>query len=144
MTHQDKSARLDDVDISEIPLPPEDLTEALDNAPGDVSAGASARDKAEVAQLEFLSDETRRLAEVPLAHPFRHDGREIHTIQIRKLTVAEVSQITLGSNFGLYDIYAVMTNLPAAVLRGLMDDDGEAVINKAYDFLPRAFRAESG
>lgn len=132
-----------DVDISEIPLPPDELTETLDNSRPE--AGRSPAEKPEVAALDFLSDAGTREADIPLDHPFSLDGRDIRTIKVRKLTVIEVAEVSSRAGktgFDLYDIYAAMTGLPAAVLRGLLDDDGEAVIGKAYDFLPRAFRTE--
>lgn len=133
------------VDISEIPLPPEELTDALDNtAATDADPAKAQPARPEVAALDFLSLE-RLVAVVPLEHPFRLDGQKVREVKVRKLTVAQVAELTAragATGFDLYDVYAVMTGLPAPVLRGLMDDDGEAVIGKAYDFLPRAFRTE--
>jgi hypothetical protein len=135
------------VDISEIPLPPEELTDALDNTPATEAAEGKAQPAPpQVAELDFLSLE-KLVAIVPLDHPFRLDGRKVCEIRVRKLTVAQVAELTAragSTGFDLYDVYAVMTGLPAPVLRGLVDDDGEAVIGKAYDFLPRAFRTEGG
>jgi hypothetical protein len=141
----DKNGKTDplEVDISEIPLPPDELTEALDNSQPDV--GQSPAEKPEVAALDFLSDAGTREVAITLDHPFRFDGRDIRTIKVRKLTVVEVAEVSGRAGrtgFDIYEIYAAMTGLPAAVLRGLLDDDGEAVIGKAYDFLPRAFRTE--
>ncbi len=141
----EKKADPADVDISEIPLPPEDLTEALDNAPSSGADTAKAQpEPAEVAALDFLSLDGL-VTVVPLEHPFRLDGHKVSEVKVRKLTVSQVGELTAragASGFDLYDVYAEMTGLPAPVLRGLIDDDGERVIGKAYDFLPRAFRTE--
>ena len=154
MTKKPEKETALDVPLSEIPLPPEDLTDRLDNA--EKGAPQTARSAAgntpaepapgaikETADLDFLSEETTRKAVVKLDHPFRLDGKEIREIAIRKLTVAEIGTVSGQLQDGegdSYDIYAVMTGLPAPVLRGLIDDDGEEVVGKAYDFLPRRFR----
>ncbi|WP_319775484.1 phage tail assembly protein [Breoghania sp.] len=130
-----------DVDVREIALPPEELTEDLDNSAENSAPSPAPR---EVASLEFLSDPATRETTVDLDHPFRYEGREVRKIRIRKLTVAEVGRAAdrnTGDGFDLYEVYAAMTGFPASVLRGLMDDDGDAVVERAYGFLPRAFRA---
>lgn len=144
-----------DMEISEIPMPEteltEDLVESLDNAPdaGQGTTGKSGRteEKAEapapdVATLDFLSPAESREGLVKLNHPFKLDGEPVTEMPVRRLTVAEVGQIVTNAGSGsldYYDIYAAQTGFPAAVLRGLMDDDGKAVADRCRDFFPRAF-----
>ncbi|PVB59727.1 phage tail assembly protein [Labrenzia sp. 011] len=138
-----------EVPLEEIPMPPEALTSELDNA----AAAAAPETKpapppeapVDIADLDFLSDPATRLAEIPLSHPFKWCGRTVKSITVRRLTVAKVGQIASRMRDGkldLYEIYAAQTGLPAAVLRGLMDDDGDAVSERCLDFFPRVFRAD--
>lgn len=64
---------------------------------------------------------------------------------LRRLTVGEVGDLIDGlpDTYDNYDIYAFMCGQPAAVLRGLVDVDGEKVAGVGYDFLPRLFRGET-
>jgi len=126
------------VPVGEIPLPPEDV---LEQADAETSApAAKAEDpKPEVASLEF---EDNDVAAVPLVRPFKHEGRWIRKISIRPMITAESGDvIRADGTYDRYDAYALMTGLPAPVLRGLDARDGEEVIGIAYDFLPRVFRA---
>jgi len=141
-----------DVDIADIPLPPPELDDELDNTP-DAGAGRSssgsradpetgAEPERPAETLEFLSDPQTRQVVHELAHPFRWNGQTVSEIPIRRLTVAEVgrSLSTADGAPDYYDVYAAMTGYPAAVLRGLMADDGDGVIEKCRAFFPQMLR----
>lgn|GEM_PF-2253713 len=120
------------------PLPPQ-------GADGEPAAVADIRSAPEIAVLEFLNPETVR-AEVPLQHPFRLEGQEVRVITVRRLAMAEIGRVAdrlveLG-HFDRYEFYAAMTGLPAAVIRALPDDDGEALLEKLTPFLPRILDAQ--
>jgi hypothetical protein len=133
------------VKIEEIPLPPEEMWAELDNSgKGSPPAakpepGAAPADRP-VEKLEFL-DAVNLV--IPLKFPFRWQGKKVDAITVRRLTVGELGDLIDSipeprpDNF---DIYAAMTGLPAKVLRGLIDQDGEQVTEACYDFLPRLFR----
>jgi hypothetical protein len=137
------------VKVEEIPLPPPEMWRELDNsgeaaiAPAEPSKPTAPAWKPEVAELAFISNPVKT---VPLACPFTLDGRTVDKISIRRLTVSEVGRLIESLPAGRrdnFDIYALMTGLPAPVLRGLIDDDGADVTEGCYDFLPRVFRPES-
>ncbi len=136
-----------DVKFEEIPLPPRDMWG--DSAPATVEAdaGLPARPPEEiqdVAELEFVDGSHQK--SVPLKYPFRLNGREVKVVTVRRLTLGQVDAFirrAAAASFSTFDIYAEMTGLPAPVLRGLIDEDGNAVVDAAYDFLPRALKAES-
>ena len=70
-------------------------------------------------------------------------GKVIDTITVRRLPVGSIGDLieSLPSDrHDNFDIYAAMTGLPAPVLRGLIDVDGEQVAGACFDFLPRVFR----
>ena len=147
------------VDIAEIPLPDGDVLAAMlaeeaaaDEAAAappvaatkDVAATKAAKQVAEspeVAALSFVGGRPRAVA-IPLDFPFEFDGRTVEAVTVRRLTVSEVGRLTnaLPERFDNFEVYAAMTDLSAAVLRGLDEADGARVSAAAYDFLPRAFR----
>ncbi|MGS4886077.1 hypothetical protein [Roseibium sp. MB-4] len=139
-----------DVDLADIPLPPPELDDDLDNSVLQTgSAEASAASKAEpkpVEKLEFLSDLSTREDVHILKHPFRWNGEPVTEIPVRRLTVAEVGRALDASDgpADFYDVYAAMTGYPAAVLRGLMDEDGDVVVGKCRDFFPQMLQAAKG
>lgn len=142
-----------DVKVEEIPLPPADMWEELDNS-GKVKTVAAASTvqceelpapAAPQARLNFHSSAFKSV--IPLRYPFDHPSTgTVEQITIRRLTVGEVGELLdridpkARDNF---DIYAVMTGVPADVLRGLIDIDGEEVSQVCYDFLPRIFRPQA-
>lgn len=142
----DKNSSNFDVPLDKIQLPPAELTDELDNAPRGSTDETAQEKEVEIAELDFLSDPKTRVHRVPIDHAFNWDGKKIDAIYVRRLTVAQVGQLASklqGRAFDRYDIYAAQTGLPAAVLRGLLDDDGDAVTEKCQDFFPRVFRADS-
>ncbi|MBA4799350.1 MAG: phage tail assembly protein [Rhizobiales bacterium] len=140
-----------DVKVEEIPLPPSEMWEELDNsgkAKGKEQAETPAAKPVEIAaepieELEFVGESHRKL--VPLSHPFRRNGAVVDQITVKRLRIGDVDRFikrAQGGSFSTFDIYAEMTGLPAAVLRGLVDEDGDAVTDACYDFLPRSLRPE--
>jgi len=134
------------VKVEEISLPPPEMWAELNNASAkapapeaSVSVEQKPRDE-EV--LEFVSDP---FVVVPLKFPFRFRGAVVDSVTVRRLTIGQVSSLVGrvgGGEVSTFDIYAQMTALPAPVLRGMISDDGTAVTNVAYGFLPRSLRGE--
>lgn len=143
------------VTFEEIPLPPRELWEELSNGePAQLEANELTASKAvtlpeaddlpPVATLEFVNSAHQQ--EVPLKHPFKWKGRVVDVVTVKRLTLGQVDifvRRAAKTSFSTFDIYAEMTGLPADVLRGLVDEDGDAVVDVAYDFLPRQLKAES-
>lgn len=139
------------VKVEEIPLPPQEMWAELDNAApaargaSDVPLEGTARKataKPPQAKLNFRPGATSKT--ISLQYPFEHPlTGEVEEITVRRLTVGEVGELLdrlepeAKDNF---QIYSAMTGLPAEVLRGLVDVDGEEVSQVCYDFLPRIFR----
>ncbi|MFC6447156.1 hypothetical protein [Shinella zoogloeoides] len=132
------------VKVAEIPLPPVDQWEALDNS-GDAKKVSATDQQApverEIAQLNF---DIPTMVVQPLDFPFTHPVLgHVTEITVRRLTVGAVGNILDGRAADapdMFDIYAVMTGVPAPVLRGLIDVDGERVTGACFDFLPRLLR----
>lgn len=136
-----------DVIVEEIFVPdslPPGNTPAADAASANGRPALKPRD---IETLDFeIPGERQFFRVVPLRHPFRRNGEIVRDITVRRLTVGEVGDLIddrPGDMPDFFDIYAVMTGLPAAVLRGLIDIDGEMVAGACYDFLPRYFRPPS-
>jgi len=133
------------VKVEEIPLPPVDQWEALDNS-GDTKAAGAGKSAIAQREIEKLDFECPPLEVVPLEYPFSHHmlGR-VTQITIRRLTVGEVGKVLdqrPADTPDMFDIYAVMTDIPASILRGLVDIDGEKVAGACFNFLPRLFRPD--
>ena len=113
-------------DLPALPPAPEQQAEAAASAP---------RKPLEVAALEFLDADAVR-ASIQLAHPFRWDGREVRSIEVRRVSALAISEalpaFRAEDDFALY---AVMTGLPAPVLRGLLREDREALMAAASPLL---------
>lgn len=113
-----------DVKPGEAPSPPA----------SDPDGGEAARDPApakrrevEIAVLDFLDPAGVR-GVVALKHPFRYDGREIREIHLRRLSVFEAGLLADAvREADHFVLIGAMAGLPAAVLRGLMWEDLEAV-----------------
>lgn len=140
-------------EIEAVDLPPRELWAALDNSGEPAAAdqiqpqtspapasGQAVEAKPAMAELAFIGD---RSEVVPLKFPFVWNGQEVREIRINRLTIGQANEILMRPadvKMTNFDIYARMTGLPAAVLRGLDSEDGQAVTDKAYDFLPRSLR----
>jgi hypothetical protein len=134
--------------IEEIPLPPPEFWGELDNSTAAPAATAPAVSEAvyeqDAEELDFVGDDHHTV--VTLKHPFRRAGVVVDTIIVRRLRIGEVDGVLRrvgATKVSLFDIYAQMTGVPAPVLRGLIDEDGDAVTDAAYRFLPRALKADA-
>lgn len=127
----------------QIPLPPQDIIDQMVALEPEAAAPKKTA-AAPVALLHFTGPKPMHV-EIPLDFPFEWEGREINAITVCRLTTQGIADLgdRLGGSIELMDLYAVMTGLPASVLRGLEAGDGERVTGAAYDFLPRAFRTGS-
>ena len=138
------------VKVEEIPLPPVDQWEALDNSGRKPAAAPTAHqdtvvaESAEpIAELQFLG--STHMKELTLQHPFMRDGVTVSAITVRRLRIGDIDRFIKRArtgSFSTFEIYAEMTRLPVDVLRGLIDEDGDAVTDACYDFLPRSLRPE--
>jgi hypothetical protein len=129
--------------LSPVPPPP-GSPDALRRAGGPQGPTAPSADPAPaparplVAVLEF---DARQAKTVLLDFPFQFDGRRHTEITVRRLLTCQVAELCVGGRVPEpFDVYAVMTGIPAPVLRGLDADDGQAVAEAAFDFLPRLLR----
>lgn len=137
-----------DVKFVEIELPPPEMWSDLDNSGGKAKP-VKAEEKPDtipadpIEELDFVGDAHLKL--VPLAHPFRWKGETVGEIIVQRLRIGDVDRFIkragVGS-FSTFEVYAAMTGFPASVLRGLVDEDGDAVTDACYDFLPRSLRPE--
>ncbi len=141
----------DDVKVEEIPLPPVEMWAALENsAPPPVAAATEGESRVETSAvltdriIERLTFTAPMWRDVPLKFPFNHvDLGHVSSIRVRRLTVGEVGDMLDRRDPkapDMFDIYAAMTGIPAAVLRGLEACDGEEVTGVCFDFLPRLLR----
>ena len=140
-----------DVKVEEIPLPPSEMWAELDNS-GQRKVKAEPEKPVEkvaevpaepIEELEFVGETHRKV--VRLAHAFRRNGTLVDRIIVQRLRIGDVDRFikrAQAGSFSTFDIYAEMTGFPAAVLRGLVDEDGDAVTDACYDFLPRSLRPE--
>lgn len=147
MEPQSKDDRTD-VKAIEIPLPPPEMWKDLDNSGGKAQSASPASTEApkpvrrDIEKLTFVGNQPSKV--VPLEYPFEHPllGR-VDEITVRRLSVGEVGDMLderPDDMPDLFDIYERMTGIPAAVLRGLVDVDGEAVSGVCFNFLPRLYR----
>lgn len=123
-------------DFANIPLPPES---------GDEEPAAPAPSKPpRAAALDFI--EPQRLSqEFPFQFGFRLDGREVRSFTARRLLLWEVGalveRLDPKGEIDVIELYAVMTGLPAEVIRGLEADDGAMLAQSCRPFFPRDIRA---
>ena len=156
----DQPMTAEPVGLSDIPMPPQAIIDEViaeeesgsapsvaTDAPTESAPPASApRQPAPTAALDFL-DPAAFGDRVTLKYPFRHEGREVHEIPIRRLTGGEVSDTLDRLETGdvtLIELYAAMTGFPADVLRGLVDEDASEVNRRAHDFLPSIWQSPDG
>lgn len=132
----------DQVAIEEIPLPPPEKWDELENEtpPAAPAAAVPSQPPREIAPLDFIDGKHCR--RVPLTYPFRLGDAVVSEIVVHRLTVGEVGDLLdyRAPSPDNFDIYSLMTGFPAAILRGLIDTDGEDVSTACFDFLPRLFR----
>ncbi len=136
-------------DLAKVVLPPAELVDELDNSGAAGPEPAPGLDPGdEAVTLDFVGEDLPARA-FPLKYPFRWEGERHDAVTVRQLTTAEVARISgewgrSGKPPEYFDIYAVMTGLPAKVLRALPHADGGPIVDAAYDFLPPSFRGEAG
>lgn len=119
-------------------------TDTIDLPPADVVAEMIVKDApkkpaAPTARLSFVKPREKVII---LEAPFEWEGRIVDQVVVRSLTTAELGDIVddKGAAFTMWDLYAAMTGLPEAVLRGLDAVDGAEVTDAARAFFPKALR----
>jgi hypothetical protein len=143
----------DELKVEEIPLPPSDMWEELDNSgkpkaepdpavtKGTEPAAQRAQADRPIAALKFLKPMNHT---VPLDFPFElPDVGAVEVVTVKRLTVGQMGDILDRrdpKSPDMFDIYAIMTGLEADVLRGLEAKDGERVTGVCFDFLPPLLR----
>lgn len=131
--------------LAPVPPPPGSPDHARRQGGTSAAAPAAPAQKATPLPVERLAFRPvgRPLTEtVTLDYPFEWKGELVSSITVRRLTVAEVSELVEGGAFEterMWAIYAAQSGLPAGVLRGMMEDDGDRVVEANRRFLPRAF-----
>ena len=134
------------VPIEDIKLPPAHLIDQLDNSAAELEA---AEPEAEIATLDFVGDELP-FRDIPLRFAFIWDGARVDTIRVSQLTTGRLGSLVgelqrrPNRRMELMDVYAVMTGLPAKVLRALPSEDGDKVVDAAFGFLPPSLRPADG
>jgi hypothetical protein len=125
-------------DPTTYPLPPAAVVEEMLKQE-DVTAPA--RPLPEPAKLNFLGDKPWSKT-ITLDFPFEHEGRVVTEITVTRLTTAAMGKVVdnLGEGFTRWDLIAAIAGFPVEVLRGLEAGDGDAVMEVALDFLPKALK----
>ena len=91
----------------------------------------------------FVGGPRPRTETLALEWPLEVDGKRLDRIELRRLTGAEMVALQdIATREGFYDaeLFALVCDQPAAVLRALDQDDWLALKEKVLDFLPRRFR----
>ena len=130
--------------VEEIPLPPPELWEELDNS-GETEAAPEAQKLPEpepVKEIAVLDFVTSPFKHVTLDFPFRLNGSVIDTLTVRRMRTGEVDRFLRQhpNGFSTTDVYAAMVGLTPDVLRGLIAEDGEKITDACIDFLAPAIR----
>jgi hypothetical protein len=97
----------------------------------------------ETALPKLLVDVDRsRTRTVLLEWPVEYDGRRFDEIVVRRMIGAEVTRLSdlITSQFDDSDLFALVCDTPAVVIRALDQDDWLALREAVLDFLPRRFR----
>jgi hypothetical protein len=138
--------------IDDIPLPPD--PDFDDEQAGEEAQAAKVEDVKKTAAeepaqmpsatLDFVDDNG---IDVPLKHKFRRDGEIVSKFTCHPLTLGQVQDLTRQAQredgIELVSVYALIARTDVATLRGLKEVDGNAVVEAARDFLPRAFRGSA-
>jgi hypothetical protein len=90
----------------------------------------------------LLDGDCSRERKVQLEWPVEYDGRRFDEIVVRRMIGAEVTRLSdlITSQFDDSDLFALVCDTPAVVIRALDQDDWLAVREAVLDFLPRRFR----
>jgi hypothetical protein len=122
-------------DADRPPLPPAD-------AAAPVAVAAAAERPLPFERLSFVRSKATEEV-VPLDFPFEWQSRTVDSVTVRRLAAFEVAEVAESEDFaaaGMWAIYAAQSGLPAGVIRGMMEDDCDRVVEVNRRFLPRAFR----
>lgn len=95
------------------------------------------------AEPRLVLDQDRiRVRTIHLEWPVEYDGRRCDEIIVRRMIGAEVTRLSdlITSQFDDSDLFALVCDTPAVVIRALDQDDWLAVREAVLDFLPRRFR----
>lgn len=129
-------------DFEQIPIPPE-------GAPGEgEKAPAQPRAPDDIAVLDFV-DAAAMTAEVTIDNPFRWEGRVVDKVVVRMPTFVDIVRVyeaapkDADGDVKLIEFYAVMSGLPARVLRAMPYADYERIVAACGPFLPRALTASA-
>jgi len=93
--------------------------------------------------VSFVEGPRPRTETVALEWPLEVDGARIDQIALRRLTGADMvalQDLVAQENFADHDLFALVCDVSAEVIRALDEDDWIALREKALDFLPRRFR----
>ena len=136
------STKAGTLDAKDIPLPPQEIRDQMvtidDGGEIKPDTRGAMDDRADIEALDFV-EPSQFSTTVSLKHPFKRDGKTVRKVLIRRLKTGEVARLVnlaVEGAFSNYDAYAAMTGLPKPVVRGLIDEDGDAVTDACFDFLP--------
>lgn len=109
------------------------------------NGGAAQSAPASLPEAPRFLNEAGRSAIIPLESPLEYDGVQYASLTARKLKGADLLKIKQDSARGLIEnqeiyLYALMCDVPAAVISSLDADDYAAMVEKSADFLPRYVR----
>ena len=93
--------------------------------------------------VSFAGGARPRNGTLALEWPLEVDGVRLVEIELRRLTGADMvalQDIATREGFDDAELFALVCDQPAAVLRALDQDDWLALKEKVLDFLPRRFR----
>jgi hypothetical protein len=93
--------------------------------------------------VSFAGGSRPRTETLVLEWPLEVEGARIDRIELRRLTGAEMvalQDLVARENFADHDLFALVCDVSAEVIRALDEDDWIALREKALDFLPRRFR----
>jgi hypothetical protein len=96
-----------------------------------------------IAAVSFAGGPGPRIGTLALEWPLEVDGVRLEQIELRRLTGADMvalQDIATREGFDDAELFALVCDQPAAVLRALDQDDWLTLKEKVLDFLPRRFR----
>lgn len=90
----------------------------------------------------LLDGDRSRKRTIKLEWPVEYDGRRYDEIVVRRMIGAEVTRLSdlIVAEFDDSDLFALVCDTPAVVIRALDQDDWLAVREAVLSFLPRRFR----
>ena len=90
----------------------------------------------------LVNGDRQRERTIKLEWPVEYDGRRYDEIVVRRMIGAEVTRLSdlIVAEFDDSDLFALVCDTPAVVIRALDQDDWLAVREAVLSFLPRRFR----